>query len=152
MRVSAEYKVSTKPTHIHVRVLICNTKLARNRKNYPQRAGFSGWVWVDLQVQLPSIILLRYFHVAYVFARSHDDLLLTNLLALIGLVKTSTRFSLVWIFCKSTHLSSITFETKVLNPYVLCFGLKCWIPCNVQGILTITKHMNFFLFVPKLLQ
>ena len=34
----------------------------------------------------------------------------------------------------------------ILNPYVLCPEMKCWIPYNVEGILTITKHMNFMFF------
>ena len=59
-----------------------------------------------------SSFLLRHNHVAYVSARPQEDLLQTNLSVFIGLVKTSARFSLVWIFCKSTLPSSTTSRTK----------------------------------------
>ena len=48
-------------------------------------------------------------HAAYVSIRSYEDLLHTNLSVLIGLVITSTMFSLVCIFSISTLPSSTTF-------------------------------------------
>ena len=56
-------------------------------------------------ISTPSF-LLRHNHIAYVSARPQEDLLQTNLSVFIGLVKTSARFSFVWIFCKSTFPSS----------------------------------------------
>ena len=95
-------------------------------------------------ISRPSF-LLRHCHVAYVFARPQEDILQINLSTLIGLVKTYARFSLVCIF----HY----FSNKViLYLYVLCSGMKGRIPCNMKSILTVTKHINFLLFVSRLLQ
>ena len=62
-------------------------------------------------ISTPSF-LLRRNHVVYISARPQEDLLQINLSAFIGLVKTSVRFSFVWIFCKSTLPSSTTSRTK----------------------------------------
>ena len=59
-----------------------------------------------------SSFLLHHNHVAYVSTRPQENLLKINLSVFIGLVKTSARFSLVWIFCKSTLSSSTTSRTK----------------------------------------
>ena len=69
-------------------------------------------IWLRANhISTPSF-LFRHCHVTYVFTRPQEDLLQINLPVLIGLVKTSTGFSLVWIFYKSTLPSSTTSRTK----------------------------------------
>ena len=79
--------------------------------------------------------LFWHCHVAYDSARPQEDLLQINLSVLIGLVKTSARFSLVWIFCKSTLLSSTTSRTKWYCT-LICFVLE-W----KTGFLAISKAL-----------
>ena len=85
------------------------------------RLCFSHWLCHSLASILSFLLL--HCHVTYIFIGPQNDLLHMNLSTLVGLVKLSARFSLVWIFYLSTHPSSTTSRTKWYCT-LICFVLK----------------------------